>query len=1256
MLIDFSRIDYSEQQMLVLCNAQQQRLASLGNAINVHAHILFNEISELTFDLPRYVNGVETPGYDEVVGLQYIEWHNIGWFMLANPSTESDGLTEVKKCTAYSLDYEFTLKQAYIEEGTFPLYDPTHTTLSIMDMLLEAMPKWSVGSCDSSLYGAGCPYRTFDGEEVNVYNFMKETLQESYGCVFDFDINQRYINIRSINDTSGVGTRPVFLSQDNLTRQITVKEDTDNITTCLSVSGADGVDISTINPIGGNKIYDLSHYATEKNVGSELAEKYQQWVADINAAKDRFYNLNIQYAMLTERLLMEQQALSVLQGEYTEEETVRTINQQALQAVADGTDSSTEYSRAIDAAKEKLSDIQDQIDAQKALITAHKAAIDSVYAELQEITNRLAPKKYFSVPEYQTLNQYIKEGDLQDSTFVLSEVSTYASGMQNQSVASVDARPGYIYFMSVGDDECVVTATTGENITTYSISGGYVGICGETVNGFTPIPVIMSKLISATVLDYGNGSFVASIYYGQMTDEAKALNAQYSVNTSYYDQKGTVTYVSNTTNNEFDYDDGDDIGIAATVRSNFGFNDRAVSAVFEITNQDGLLYLSETSSTYEALSVERELYDYAMDTLSKMAEPTYEFSIDSANFLNLEEFESFKNALYLGQKLYLELDDDIVYEPILIGAEMDFEDITELKLEFGNKYSLSDPAFKLSDILDKAVTTSKQADAGKYSARAYTNSNASNAVYNFITGALDAAKNNVLAGKNQSVTIDQGGIRLKQIDDEGNVNPKQVWMVNNNIVMTSDNWDTADVAIGEIYNPETGLVDYGVVGNVIVGKILAGNNLVIESTADDGQATPNPKFRVDANGATLSNSTFNLHNGTGSIFENARLGIIGGKGTLIDADGNALLKDGSSVADLSNYDPDNPPVANFWLDMQGNAYFKGQIYSSDLSGTLSGNGNAEITGTALHIGDSGSTTPAGNTIYNFNVNSEGDTSIGYNSTTKNYNFTIDKDGNVNMNGNIVLGGSITWPTNFSNMTKAYYRYSDVLDRDIRNWHENKRDDDIYTATGFYLNNLPYNDFVDQSDPATDVYYKNEGIWVRFDFDATPDSALPSYINETYIDWSKIESPQIFGNEIYALSGFVVASHAGKDTGYGMLMPATGRDWNNRTTHGVAVFTPIDTIEKSSGTPLIRDDDIPGNVYVDNKGRLDYESVGSYVIVTNKGARIRFNDGDNYHDFVVTAYGCYAVEGTVGADGELTPDKTVDIMGLDERVSALEDAS
>lgn len=142
---------------------------------------------------------------------------------------------------------------------------------------------------------------------------------------------------------------------------------------------------------------------------------------------------------------------------------------------------------------------------------------------------------------------------------------------------------------------------------------------------------------------------------------------------------------------------------------------------------------------------------------------------------------------------------------------------------------------------------------------------------------------------------------------------------------------------------------YGIAAPYLVGTVIAGSNLIIESAKQDGGKAV---FRVDADGAKLYNSRFDLAkdcseggtNATGLISLNPGVGLVGGKSAptaplfSYDDQGNVngvVLADGKTTEkNLTSLNKDNLPNASFWVDMLGNAYLKGTIYATD--GVFSG--------------------------------------------------------------------------------------------------------------------------------------------------------------------------------------------------------------------------------------------------------------------------------------------------------------------------------
>lgn len=112
--------------------------------------------------------------------------------------------------------------------------------------------------------------------------------------------------------------------------------------------------------------------------------------------------------------------------------------------------------------------------------------------------------------------------------------------------------------------------------------------------------------------------------------------------------------------------------------------------------------------------------------------------------------------------------------------------------------------------------------------------------------------------------------------------------------------------------------------------------------------------------------------------------------------------------------------------------------------------------------------------------------------------------------------------------------------------------------------------------------------------------VPSYIKSTYIDFSRVSSPKIIGNEIITTGHFAVTGDVGGVAGdLGYMGGANGLDAAGKTTYGVAL---------SNGSP-------------DGLGSGD-----NYLIVTNGGVRMQAGT----HSITVTSNGCYADGSKIGS--------------------------
>lgn len=850
MIIDFSLLDPNERPLLILKNASDVPLGVLSNVMQVTPHIMYNEISELDFDIPAYADGVETPMYDDLVGMRIIELQGIGQFVLMNPKETGDGVTRKKQCTAYSLEYEFTRKKITVPKGTYKFYDEEDSESTLLGMLMNDMPSWKIGTVPASIRGK---YRTFEVNNENRYNFMKGTAQKTYGCIFNFDTYTRTVYIDDASREPE--TTALYLSNNNLATEIDVEELTEDIVTRLDVNGAEGVSIRDVNPNGTNKIINLDHFMTLKNFQQELIDKYFAW-KQVNADnRQAFYSLSIRHTLALERRVAAEARLTDLCGEMTSLENLQAV---AIQAISQGLKTQSD----LDEINVQITAKQAEISAQEQHIQLLRDNADTLLSELQTIRDACSYAKYFTTDEQMMLDRYIKDDEISDSSFVTTSTS-YVPTADSSVVETIDL------------------SVSGNSITRIESAGGSTIL--EIKDGKIRISDLLdASIISATAEHYpSDNTFVASFYL---------KDASYHSET-YPQACLTIT------------------GSAEQINVNES------EGVVGATVAGAMVYFSLNVSEYEKRSVAWDLYEYGEAMLDKLSRPAYTFSVQSTNFLVNEDYDTFRKALRLGERIYLELKEDHVIEPVCIGASFCYDDPESLELLFSDKYVSGERGNGLIDLLEQGVSMGKTLNASQYTYSQFEDSGASSAIAEFMTSALDVAKNALFSSTGNAVSWDGTGLRLRRWVDGSQTaySPEQMWLVNNSLLLTADNWHTAQMGIGKFSDPNLGEC-WGIVAPTIVGTMLAGSKLVIESEKKDGGTAV---FRVDSEGARLFNSNFAISDAKRCILLDPGVGMLIGPP-------NSYSKNEEGVYTV------DADLVNFHVDDDGNVFLRGTITATDL--------------------------------------------------------------------------------------------------------------------------------------------------------------------------------------------------------------------------------------------------------------------------------------------------------------------------------------
>lgn len=296
--------------------------------------------------------------------------------------------------------------------------------------------------------------------------------------------------------------------------------------------------------------------------------------------------------------------------------------------------------------------------------------------------------------------------------------------------------------------------------------------------------------------------------------------------------------------------------------------------------------------------------------------------------------------------------DDNVYKLRVISITYPYEEMEQIQVTFSNvTKTLSGSSSDLQSILSQAQsmstsfsTVSEQAKKGNIAAQKF----------DYIKRqGLDSSLGAIKAAQSQTITIDDKGFLCTRYDKEtGQYDDHQMKIINSNIVMTDDNWNTSKLAIGlGRYGDE---MKYGVWADLLVGDLIVGKELNISNETGN--------VRITGDGIVLSKDSVKSSAISGlDEFKNLINESLGLSSTTITSDfvispkiGGGYLhirnpKDGRSVTidPQDNYNgthifsiTDKQGNVKVSVDSDGNASF----YDSSISGgTIDiGSGNFKV--------------------------------------------------------------------------------------------------------------------------------------------------------------------------------------------------------------------------------------------------------------------------------------------------------------------------
>lgn len=405
MWMEFDYFNRPRKHSIILCNPNGDELYSLAQVNDCRVSLKINAVSEFTFSIPKYKNKKIIPYYDLVQTKRLVKIDNIGAFIITSVEIDNDGAEEIKSVTCKGIEFELASKTMGLLEGTYKFYDPANVEKSLMSLVMEYLPNWSIGEIDSELWNI---HRTFDEKDGNIYNFLMSDVQDAYECIFVFDTLERKIYVRKVENL--VTSSDIFLSHRNLIKTTTLTEDAENIVTALDVYGDGDLSIHTVNPLGTATIYNFSYYKSTDWMSQELVDALTLWENKVTDAQKVYSNLLTEIKNENDKLLTLNKELVQL------EEDLKVLEQQKAIQVTAGVD--------LTQITKDITTKESEIKAKKLEVEAQKVVITNKGQERVNISKELAFNKNFTDEQYKELDKFIFQQSYQNTNFSTTDLTT----------------------------------------------------------------------------------------------------------------------------------------------------------------------------------------------------------------------------------------------------------------------------------------------------------------------------------------------------------------------------------------------------------------------------------------------------------------------------------------------------------------------------------------------------------------------------------------------------------------------------------------------------------------------------------------------------------------------------------------------------------------------------------------------------------------------------------------------------------------
>lgn len=805
------------------------------------------------------------------------------------------------------------------------LYNPDDKDASVLHLILEKIYGWTIGHIDKSLETMS---RAFDIDRMSVYDFIMTEICEKFNCYAVFDTINNTINLYAESQTSkfigdgltttftisppfskigvisvggykvsnlsysydeitGVLTfneapeenemievvdgamekwqTDVFVTFENLSQEINISYDAENIKTCLTVTYGDDGTIHEVN-LGLPYLIDLSYYYSVDWMGEELYEVYTEYLKTANNRQSDFTELSQLLTEWMNKKLYEENRMSLgyVIADSVNEETRGTYyirsgiypNCTYIEIYLDGSN----YNATETYYMTQGCNLEDGSDGN--VMALYDALSEYVYYYYLAI---LVGKNDPLYDEY-----YAKRGEFLEEVAALDDrfkfMKDYGHNLKNLSEnlknKSIQNKGNLILeFLQDMWNEIGKTSLEQlylpayEQLQTNYVTDGWSK--KETENyGRYYITYIFVKSIKDAISE-------REALIKEYQDEINIINKQIS------NISGELI-ISNFFQNYFNKKYPDDQNKA---KNSY---EKALVRLSAFLREDELqlddIVEVEIDTLTDVYATKRDAMEAGRIELQKLCQPQLQFSMSMANIYALREFDPIIDQFQLGKVIKVGLRPDYIKQSRLLQVDINFDDLSDFSCEFGDLTSLRTQSDIHADLLKKAVSAGKQV-ANNASYWTQGSDAATKTDLKIQQGLLDATTAIKSIDGLQNVFIDKYGIHLQKKDGTtGEIDQKQAWFVNNSLMFTDDGWESSKAGLGEF--TVDGETFYGLIAEAVIAGYIEGSKIV--------------------------GGTINIGDGAFVVHENGSVTMNGGDGVSYDIDGYVKDEDLNNVKNEVN--------------------------------------------------------------------------------------------------------------------------------------------------------------------------------------------------------------------------------------------------------------------------------------------------------------------------------------------------------------------